>query len=155
MPITAPFHGLSTKLYADAAALSLATLVAGDLVGEVSEVGTLELTANIIEYNAYNNNYKRKLVGQRDSGVLDITLNWVPDAVTQPNQGLLKTHYDSGVKLYFAIMWEDASGNQAGATFSGFVASFSIAQPVEDVVTANVQIAIDGAVAMDLDGVFA
>lgn len=150
--IPAPFHGLSTKLYAKTTAHTNATLLATDLIGEVQEVGTLELTANIIEYNAYGNNYKRKLVGQRDSGVLAIKVNWVPDAVAAPVQDLLRDHYDTGVALYFALLWTDASGNEAIANFSGFVSSFSVSQPVEDVVTADVQIAIDGAVTFDTDG---
>lgn len=152
--IQAPFSGLLTKLYADTTALSLATVSASELIGEVDNVGDFELTRNIIEYNSYGTNYKRKLVGQADSGTLDIQLSWVPDAATQPNQGLLKDHYDSGAKLFFAVMWTDASGNEAGATFAGFVASFSISQPVDDVVRASVQIAIDQDITMDLDGTF-
>ena len=150
--ISAPFHGLSTKLYAKTTAHTNATLLASDLVGEVQEVGTLELTANIIEYNAYGNNFKRKLVGQRDSGVLAIKLNWVPDAVSAPVQDLLRSHYDSGAKLYFALLWTDPNGDQAICNFDGFVSSFAVSQPVEDVVSVDVQIAIDGAVTFDTDG---
>ena len=150
--INAPFHGLSTKLYVKTTAHTNSALAAGDLLGEVQEVGTLELTANIIEYNAYNNNFKRKLVGQRDSGVLSIKLNWVPDAGTEAVQDLVRQHYESGVVLYFALLWTDAAGDQAIANFTGFVSSFSISQPVEDVVTADVQIAIDGSVTFDTDG---
>lgn len=150
--ITAPFHGLSTKFYASTSAIDLGTVGSSEEVGNVSSVGTLELSANIIEYNKYGSGYKSKLVGQKDSGTLDITLNWVPDASTEANQALLKAKYDSGEKLYFAVVWSDPSANNAGATFEGYVASFSVDTPVEDVVSANVQIAIDGAVQFDVDG---
>lgn len=150
--ISAPFHGLSTKLYASATPVDLGALSSSDLVGNVSSVGTLELSANIIEYNSYGIGYKKKLVGQKDSGTLDITLNWVPDAATEAKQAELKAKYDSGAKVYFGVVWTDPVGGTAGATFDGFVASFSIDTPVEDVVTANVQIAIDGEVTFDVDG---
>ena len=152
--ISAPFHGLSTKLYVDTSAISLASVGTSQEVGNVSSVGTLELSANIIEYNSYGQGYKNKLVGQKDSGTLDITLNWVPDAATEANQAVLKSKYDSGEKVYFAVVWTDPASATAGATFSGYVASFSIDTPVEDVVTANVQIAIDGAVTFDVDGTY-
>jgi hypothetical protein len=151
--IDAPFHGLSTNFYVNpTSAVSLAA--PGTAVSEVGNIGTLELGANIIEFNAYGEGYKRKLVGQKDSGTLEITLNWVPDASTATEQADLKGLYDSGDKGYFAIIWSDPAGDQAGCTFSGFVASFTIDQPVEDVVTANVTIAIDGAVTFDTDGTF-
>ena len=110
MPISAPFHGLSTKLYVSTSAVDKASLSAGDLLGEVQEIGALELTANVIEYNSYGQSFKRKLVGQRDSGVLDINLNWVPDATSQAVQDRLKSYYESGAKLYFGLLWEDPTG---------------------------------------------
>ena len=150
--ISAPFHGLKTKFYVDTSAIALGSVTASELVGECQSIGDVDLQANIIEYNKYGTTYKSKLVGQKDSGTLDITLNWVPDSATEANQALLKTHYDSGAKIYCGIIWEDANGNEAGATFSGFVASFAVSQPVEDVVSAAVSIAVDGAVTLDTDG---
>lgn len=149
--ISAPFHGLSTTFYVDTSAavdLSLSPTA----VGEVGNIGTLELGANIIEFNAYGEGYKRKLVGQKDSGSLEIMLNWVPDATAQAEQAELKSLFDSGAKGYFAIKWEDPAGGVAACTFEGFVAGFSIDQGVEDVVSASVTVAIDGAVTFDVDG---
>lgn len=158
MPITAPFHGLKTKLYVKdpdhMTPLALANVSASELVGDVSNIGTIERSRNIIEYNSYGQDYKRKLVGQADEGTLEITLSWVPDATTAPNQNLLKTYYESGADLDFAIIWEDPAGEQAGCLGNGFIASFSIDQPVEDVVTATVQIAIDQGLTFDTDGTF-
>lgn len=149
--IAAPFHGLQTNLYASASAVSLAA--PGSPVGEVGSIGTLDLSANIIEFNAYGNGYKQKRVGQKDSGSIEVTLNWVPDAA-EAGQALLKTHYDSGAKIYFGIIWTDAEGGTAGCTFDGYIASYAIDSPVEDIVSANVTIAIDGAITFDLDGTF-
>lgn len=158
MPITAPFHGLKTKLYVkdpdDMVPLALANVSATELVGDVSNIGTVERTRNIIEYNSYGQDYKRKLVGQADEGSLDITLSWIPDATTAPNQDLLKTYYESGADIDFAIIWEDPDANQAGALGNGYVASYSIEQPVDDVVTVNVTIAIDQGLTFDTDGTF-
>lgn len=148
--IAAPFHGLQTTLHVDSSAINLGSLPAA--VGEVGNIGTLELSANIIEFNAYGEDYKRKLVGQKDSGSIEITLNWVPDTSAQAGQATLKSLYDQGNKGYFALKWTDAEGGVAGCTFAGYAASFSIDQPVEDVVTANVTIAIDGGVTFDVDG---
>lgn len=156
--ITLPFHGLKTKLYVkDAAHMTPLTLLnasASELVGDVSNIGDIERSRNVIEFNAYGQDYKRKLVGQADEGSIDLTLNWIPDATTAPNQDVLKTFYESGAKLDFAIIWEDPSANQAGALGSGYVASFGISQPTDDVVTANVQIAIDLGLTFDTDGTF-
>lgn len=148
--IAAPFHGLQTNLYVDSSAINLGSLPSA--VGEVGNIGTLELSANIIEFNAYGEDYKRKLVGQKDSGTIEITLNWVPDATAQAGQATLKSRYDDGAKAYFALVWNDAESGVAGCTFEGYIASFSIEQPVEDVVTATVSIAIDGGVTFDVDG---
>lgn len=151
--ITTPFTGQSTALYVSASTLGLDAVAAGTLVGEVQNIGDIELSANVIEVSKYGSDYKSKLVGQKDSGTIDVTLNWVPDATTQSEHALLQTHYSSGDKLYFAIVWNEGA-NQAGCTFAGYVTSFAISQPLEDVVTLNVSIAIDGAVAIDDDGTF-
>ncbi len=151
--ITTPFTGQSTGLYVSASALALSAVGSTTLVGEVQNIGDMELSANVIEVSKYGSDYKSKLIGQKDSGTIDITLNWVPDASTQSEHALLQTHYESGAKLYFAIVWADGA-NQAGCSFGGFVTSFAISQPLEDVVTLNVSITIDGAVTIDDDGSF-
>lgn len=142
--IASPFHGLATELHMTTAID--ATIDASTKVAEVSSVGTLELTANIIEYNSYGNTHKQKLVGQKDSGTLSLTINWVAG---DTSHAALKTKYDAGTAQTFAIKWISA-GENAVAQFTGFVSSFSIDTPVEDVVSANVEIAIDGAVAFAL-----
>ena len=142
--IASPFHGLATELHITSAIG--ATLSGASKVAEVSSVGTLELTANIIEYNSYGNTHKQKLVGQKDSGTLSLTINWVAG---DTSHAALKAKYDDGQPQTFAIKWISA-GENAVAEFTGYVSSFSIDTPVEDVVSANVEIAIDGAVAFAL-----
>lgn len=150
--IQAPFTGQETKLYAKASAHTLASLVSGDLVGEVQNIGDMELSANVIEVSKYGSAYKGKLVGQKDSGTIDISLNWVPDSSTQSAQALMQSSYSSGAKVYFVVVWADAGSGLAACEFSGYVQSYSISQPLEDVVTVNVSINIDGAVTFDTDG---
>jgi hypothetical protein len=145
--IASPFHGLATELHMTSAIDG--TLDASTKVGEVSSIGTLEQTANIIEYNAYGNPHKQKLVGQKDSGTLSITINWIAG---DTGHTALKAKYDSGAEQTFAVKW--ISGNEnAVAQFVGYVSSFSIDTPVEDVVSANIEIAIDGAVSFALETV--
>lgn len=144
MAIATPFHGLATELHITSGIG--ADLTSATKVGEVSSVGTLELSANIIEYNSYGNTHKQKLVGQKDSGTLSLTVNWV---CGDSSQSALKAKYDSGTAQTFAIKWISGSEN-AIAEFTGFVSQFSIDTPVEDVVSANIEIAIDGDVVFDL-----
>ena len=118
--ISVPFHGLATELHSTAAIGG--TIDASTKIAEVASVGTLELSANIIEFNSYGSDYKRKLVGQKDSGTLSLT---------------------------FAVRWVSGSEN-ATAEFTGYVASFSMETPAEDIVTATVELAIDGGVTFDL-----
>ena len=150
--ITAPFTGQNTKLYAKASAHTLGSLAAGDLVGEVQNIGDIELSANVIEVSTYGSDYKGKLVGQKDSGTVDISLNWVPDSGTQAAQDLLRTSYEGGSKVYLVIVWADAGTGIAACDFAGYVQSYSISQPLEDVVTVNVTVNIDGDVTFDNDG---
>jgi len=150
--ISAPFTGQKTKLYAKSSAHTLSSLAAGDLVGEVQNIGDIELSANVIEVSTYGSDYKGKLVGQRDSGTVDISLNWVPSSSAQAAQDLLRTSYESGAKVYLVIVWTDASDNVAACDFAGFVQSYAISSPLEDVVTVNVTVNIDGDVTFDTDG---
>lgn len=150
--IQAPFVGQETKLYAKASSHTLASLASGDLVGEVQNIGDMELSANVIEVAKYGSAYKGKLVGQKDSGTIDVALNWVPDSSAQAAQALMQSSYSSGAKVYFVIVWADASTGLAACEFEGYIQSYSISQPLEDVVTVNVSINIDGAVTFDTDG---
>ena len=150
--IQEPFTGQNTKLYAKASSHTLASLASGDLVGEVQNLGDMELSANVVEVAKYGSAYKSKLVGQKDSGTIDVALNWVPDSSAQAAQALMQSSYSSGAKVYFVIVWADASTGLAACEFSGYIQSYSISQPLEDVVTVNVSINIDGAVTFDTDG---
>ena len=150
--IQEPFTGQNTKLYAKASSHTLASLASGDLVGEVQNLGDLELSANVVEVAKYGSAYKSKLVGQKDSGTIDVALNWVPDSSAQAAQALMQSSYSSGAKVYFVVVWADASTGLAACEFSGYIQSYSISQPLEDVVTVNVSINIDGAVTFDTDG---
>jgi len=138
--IAAPFHGLSTELHATASIGG--TIDSTTKVGEVGSIGTLELSANIIEFNSYGTNFKQKLVGQKDSGTLEVTLNFVPGDASHV---ALKAAYDNGTAATYAIRWKSGAEN-ATAEFTAYVASFGIDTPVEDVVAVSVELAIDGAV---------
>jgi len=142
--ISAPFHGLATELHKTASIGG--TVDASTKIAEVASVGTLELSANIIEFNSYGSDYKRKLVGQKDSGTLSLTLNFVPGETSHAD---LKGLYDNGTAQTFAMRWVSGSEN-ATAEFTGYVASFSMETPAEDIVTATVELAIDGGVTFDL-----
>ena len=142
--IATPFHGLATELHSTASIGG--TIDSSTKIAEVASVGTLEISANIIEFNSYGSDYKRKLVGQKDSGTLSLTLNFVPGETSHAD---LKGLYDNGTAQTFAMRWVSGSEN-ATAEFTGYVASFSMETPAEDIVTATVELAIDGGVTFDL-----
>lgn len=148
--ISAPFTGQNTKLYAKASAHTLSTLAAGDLVGEVQNIGDIELSANIIDVMRYGDEYNGKLVGKKDSGTVDITLNWTPGSSGADD--LLKASYEGNAKVYLVVVWSDGGTGVAACDFAGFVSSYSISSPLEDVVTINITVTIEGAVTFDNDG---
>ena len=145
--ITNPFHGLATELHMTSAIGGV--IDATTKVAEVAAIGTLELTANIIAYNSYGRAFKQKLVGQKDSGTLALTLNWVAG---ETSHQVLKDRYDDGGIQTFAIRWI-AGAENATAEFTGYIASFSIDTPVEDIVSSAVEIAIDEGVTFAMDTV--
>ena len=150
--ITAPFTGQQTEFYVKSTAHSLASLVAGDLVGEIQNIGDIELSTNIIEVSSYGSDYKGKLAGQKDSGTVDISLNWIPDTATDAAQALLQSSYSSGAEVFCVIVWKDGGTSANACEFKGIVESYSISQPLEDVVTVNVTVNIIGGVTFDVDG---
>ena len=138
--IASPFHGLATELHRTTAVGG--TISADTKVGEVSQLGTLEMTSNIIEFNTYGSDFKQKLVGQKDSGTLSITLAFTP---ADTSHIALKASYDSGAASTYAVRWNSLTEN-ATAEFSAFVSTFSIDTPVEDIVTVTCELAIDGGI---------
>jgi|GEM_PF-3210339 len=149
--IAAPFTGQKTEFYVKSTAHALATLVEGDLVGEIQNIGDIELSTNIIEVSSYGSDYKGKLAGQKDSGTVDISLNWIPGGADAA-QALLQSSYSSGAPVFCVIVWKDGGTGVGACEFKGIVESYSISQPLEDVVTVNVTVNIIGGVTFDVDG---
>lgn len=149
--IAAPFTGQKTEFYVKSTAHVLGTLVEGDLVGEIQNIGDIELSTNIIEISSYGSDYKGKLAGQKDSGTVDISLNWIPGGAAAA-QDLLQSSYSSGAEVFCVIVWKDGGTGVGACEFKGIVESYSISQPLEDVVTVNVTVNIIGGVTFDVDG---
>ena len=149
--IAAPFTGQKTEFYVKSTAHVLGTLVEGDLVGEIQNIGDIELSTNIIEISSYGSDYKGKLAGQKDSGTVDISLNWIPGGADAA-QDLLQSSYSSGAEVFCVIVWKDGGAGVGACEFKGIVESYSISQPLEDVVTVNVTVNIIGGVTFDVDG---
>lgn len=149
--IAAPFTGQQTEFYVKSTAHVLGTLVGTDLVGEIQNIGDIELSTNIIEISSYGSDYKGKLAGQKDSGTVDISLNWIPGGADAA-QDLLQSSYSSGAEVFCVIVWKDGGMGVGACEFKGIVESYSISQPLEDVVTVNVTVNIIGGVTFDVDG---
>ena len=128
---------------ADATALE--TLISGDKVSLVSEIGSIANEANVIDVPEFGASFKGKLRGQLDAGQLDSVLYWSPRDAAHLS---LRTSAETGAVVWVTVKWVDTSTAVNGAeyvTFKGFVSSFGIDTSFDDVAKANVTFVIDGA----------
>lgn len=145
--IDSPFHGRTTEFHLPPS-LGGATS-ASTLVGEVGEIGNLELSRALVEFMSYGDDFSRKLVGNKESGAFPFTLNWVPG---DTDHQTLVTAFENATLTPIEVKWV-AGANFAVAQFQGYISSLSISQPIDDKVTASFELAIDGDVTFDVSGV--
>ena len=140
------FIGADTKLHL-VATLGAAITTGADEVAEVAEIGEVNLTANITEFNAFGKSFKEKRVGQKDPGTLDMTLNWIPG---DTKHKALKTAFDNKAKIFLSIVWHWGVEN-ARADMAAYVASYGVETPLEDIVKVKIQLALTGPLTIDED----
>jgi len=144
MAITAPFTGQKTELHNTT---SLSGVLSDDtLVGEVDELGSLEVTRNMVDLLSYGDDDLRKLVTTRDNGSISATVSWMP---SDAEHDALSTDFLAGTLGTYAIQWVSGASD-ARVDFSAYVSSYSISHPKDDKVTVAVELTISGAVTYDL-----
>jgi hypothetical protein len=144
MAISSPFTGQFTELHitdAIAGVISEATRV-----GEVDDLGSLELSRNTVDLLNYGDDDLQKLVTAKDNGSVSVTLNWNP---ADSDHDELATAFVDGTKTTFAIQWVSGIEN-ARADFAAFVTSYGVAHPKDDKVSCTVELTISGPVTFDL-----
>ena len=142
--ITAPFVGQNTEFHMPDAISG--TISDSTKVGEVDDLGSLELSRNTVDLLSYGDDDLRKLVTAKDNGSLSVTLNWSPD---DTEHGALATAFVDGTIGTYAIQWVSGASS-ARADFSAFVSSYGIAHPKDDKVSCTVELTLSGAVTFDL-----
>jgi hypothetical protein len=142
--ITAPFVGQNTEFHITDAISG--TISASTKVGEVDDLGSLELSRNTVDLLSYGDDDLRKLVTAKDNGSLSVTLNWSP---ADTEHGALATAFVDGTIGTYAIQWVSGASS-ARADFSAFVSSYGIAHPKDDKVSCTVELTLSGAVTFDL-----
>ena len=142
--ITAPFTGQNTEFHITSAISG--TLDGTSLVGEVDDLGALELSRNVVDLLSYGDDDVRRLVTAKDNGTLAVTLNWSPD---DTNHDALATAFINGDIGTYAIQWKSGA-NSARADFNAYIASYGVAHPKDDKVTCSVELTISGPVVFDL-----
>ena len=134
---------------ADASALE--TLISGDLVPLVAEIGSISNEANVIDVPEFGAAFKGKLRGQLDAGQLDSVLYWSPRDAAHLS---LRNAAETGSVVWVTVKWIDTStavNSVEYVTFKGFVSSFGIDTSFDDVAKANATFVIDGALTF-IDG---
>lgn len=113
-------------------------------VVELNTLGDLTDTANVIDVPSFGKAYTRSIAGQKTAGPVDMTLNWHP---ANTEHAALYTAYQAGTKLSFKVKIKSGA-EETYIDFAGFLSSFTASLPLDNVVTAAVQIAVDGGYAI-------
>jgi len=118
-----------------------------DLIGEITDFTGPGGQAQVIDITSINSTAKEKLIGIRDEGQVSMTLNFDP---TDGGQTGLRDDRDLRTRGKYAIRLTDvATGSSALPSwcyFNGYCLGFSISGAVDNKITANAVLEIDGPV---------
>lgn len=142
--ITAPFTGQFTEFHISPSISG--TISASTLVGEVDDIGSLEISRNVVDLLSYGDDDVRRLVTAKDNGTISVTLNWSP---SDTDHDALATAFIDGTIGTYAIQWVSGA-NSARADFSAFISSYGVSHPKDDKVTCSLELTISGPVTFDL-----
>ena len=142
--ITAPFTGQHTEFHISPSISG--TLSANTKVGEVDDLGSLEISRNVVDLLSYGDEDLRKLVTTKDNGSLAVTLSWAPG---DTDHDALTTAFLTGAVGTYAIQWTSGT-DTARADFNAYVTKFGISHPKDDKVSCALELIITGAVTFDL-----
>jgi hypothetical protein len=118
-----------------------------ELIGEITDFTGPGGQAQVIDITSINSTAKEKLIGIRDEGQVSISLNYSP---TDAGQVGLKEDRDLRTRQKYAMRMTDvttgASALPSWCYFNGYCLAFSISGAVDNKVSANAVLEIDGAV---------
>lgn len=105
-------------------------------IGDIDGPG---LVRNIIEWRSHSSagGYTERVPGGRDTEPISFSMGLEDGDVAQE---ALRAAYEGDEAVGFQIQFPDGTGY----SFNGLVSSFKFGAPVEDVLTADVEITIDG-----------
>lgn len=117
------------------------------LVGEITDFTGPGGQAAVIDITSINSTAKEKLIGIRDEGQVSMTLNYSP---TDAGQVGLKDDRDNRTRGMYSIRLTDVTTGSSALPswlyFHGYCLSFSISGAVDNKITANTVLEIDGPV---------
>lgn len=137
------FEAQGTEFYwSDSTAASTA---AARLIGEVTDYSGPGGQANVIDVTHLGSTAKEKLIGLRDEGQLNMTLNL---SFSDTAQVALRADRATRTRRKCVIKFNDNTTDAAKtkAIFDGYVLGFSVSGAVDNKVSANCVIEITGAV---------
>ena len=109
--------------------------------GPSTEVSVLDVTTHS---SAASGNYREKLPSLIEPGEVEFGINYVPsDATIQSMRSDLVNRTKRDFKLQTPA---DSSGASSNMLFSGYVTSFPLEFPTDDVMSATIKITLTGAI---------
>lgn len=109
--------------------------------GPSTEVSVLDVTTHS---SAASGNYREKVPSLIDPGELEIELNWVPSDSTLQS---IRSDMTNRTKRDWQI-WP--AGASYSVNFTGYVTSFPLEFPTDDVMSASITVTLTGAYSVDL-----
>ncbi len=119
-----------------------AAIIAANQVIDVSSMGSLQKTRNIIDIPVYGEDVAGKLPGQADPGTFDFTVTMNFDDAKH-----VSIRDDDGKTQHtYIVEFVQTAANTTYAAFDGFVANASINQAIDGAITMDGSVARSGAV---------
>ena len=113
-------------------------------VAEVADIQGPSFAKEAIEVTHHGspNGWRERISGLKDGGEVTLTLNFLPqDASQDVDTGLLSQLYGDDVNNYQIILPDD---DATTITFGAVVTGFTVAEPVDDKLSADVTLMITG-----------
>lgn len=111
-------------------------------IAEVKSITGPGLTSDALDVTTHDTSdgFREFIQGLKDGGSLDFDINFVPTIPEHSAASGLLANYMDGGRHNFQMVFPDES--ETTWTIPGFVQSFSINAPVDDVLTASVSIKV-------------
>ncbi len=123
----------------------IGSVASGTLVASVTNISGPGLETNLIDVTAHDSGsaYREVVPSFKSGGEFTLDLNFDPDQTTHSSNagGLLKL-WDDRTRQLFSLVFTDATPTKWN--FYGYVTGFEIGAPVDDKLTAQVKITVDG-----------